>query len=97
MLGDVKKAAFLDQRERLRQALEGLASGEELDKVLDRAAAFLNDVSSAWAVASDEQRNTLARLLLEEIRMKDDWVLAVQPQPSFAPFFTFGLSSTTSI
>ncbi len=86
-LGDVTKAAFLDQRERLRQALEGLTSGGELDKALGRAAAFLNDVSSAWAVASDEQCNTLARLLFEEIRVKDDWVIAVQPQPSFAPFF----------
>jgi hypothetical protein len=54
--------------------------------VLEREARFRNDLPLAWAVATKEQR-ILARLLLGEIPIKDDWVAAVQPRPSFLPFF----------
>ena len=59
----------------------------ELGAALERAAAFLADLPAAWRAADDAQRNALARLLFQEVRVKDDWVAAVVPQPSFAPFF----------
>jgi hypothetical protein len=75
------------QRTRGQQALAALSSGDEREEVMDRAAKFLNDEPSAWAAASNEQRNAFARLLFEDVRIKDDWVRAIQPQPSFMPFF----------
>jgi hypothetical protein len=86
-LGDLTKDEFLERRERLNRTLEGLRPHHEQDGVLERAAAFLGDVPAAWRAATDEQRNALARLLFSEVRIKDDWVVAVGPQPSFAPFF----------
>ncbi len=86
-LGDIPKGAYLQRRERIQRELESLKSEDELGAALARAAAFLADLPAAWAAATQEQRNALARLLFEEVRIKDEWVAAVQPQPTFAPFF----------
>src|SRR5215213_8343051 len=86
-LGDLTKDEFLERRERLQRARDHLRPEEERDGTLERAAEFLGDVPAAWRAATDAQRNALARLLFSEVRIKDDWVVAVGPQPSFAPFF----------
>jgi hypothetical protein len=49
----------------------------------------LSDLPAAWRAADDAQRNALARMLFVQVRIKDDWVAAVEPQPSFAPFFNW--------
>jgi hypothetical protein len=54
---------------------------------LTRAAGFLRDLPAAWATATPEQRNDVARLIFQRIEVKDDQVVAVVPQPDFAPFF----------
>ena len=61
--------------------------GDDLGAALERTATFLADLPDAWAVAAPEQRNALARLLFAQVRIKDEWVVAVEPQPTFAPFF----------
>jgi site-specific DNA recombinase len=86
-LGDLTKAEYLEQRDRLQRQLEGLQTEDEFGAAMAQAAAFLSDLPAAWATATAEQRNALARMLFQEIRINDDWVAAVLPQPSFAPFF----------
>jgi site-specific DNA recombinase len=86
-LGDVTREEFLERRAHLLRELSGLRVGNELDAALEQAAAFLSDIPAAWRAASNQQRNALARLLFEQIRIKDNWVVAVQPQPEFTPFF----------
>src|SRR5918996_5923341 len=54
-----------------------------------RAAAFLIDLPAAWRVAVAAQWNALAKMLFAQIHIKDHWVAAVEPQPSFAPFFNW--------
>jgi hypothetical protein len=53
-----------------------------------QVAAFLSDLPAAWRTADDALRNALARMLFVQVRIKDDWVAAVEPQPRFAPFFS---------
>jgi hypothetical protein len=86
-LDDVTKAECLERREPLQRALDALRTETEREGTLERAAAFLEDLPAAWRAATDAQRNALARLLFSEVRIKDDWVVAVKPQPSFTPFF----------
>jgi len=86
-LGDIPKAEYLERRGRLQRSLEGLKSDTEVGTTLDRAAAYLKDLPAAWHAASDAQRNALARLLYEEVHIRDEWVAAVKPQPTFAAFF----------
>jgi hypothetical protein len=54
-----------------------------------RTAAFLGDLREAWRTADDAQRDALTRMLFVQVRIKVDWVAAVEPQPSFAPFFSW--------
>src|SRR5215207_6020276 len=56
-------------------------------RVLAQAASFLCDQPAAWRAADDAQRIALARMVFVQVRIKDDWVAAVEPQPSFTPFF----------
>ncbi len=77
----------MERRDQLQRQVEGLRTDGQVEAALERAAAFLVDLPGAWRAADDAQRNALARLLFKEVRIKDDWVVAVVPQPSFAPFF----------
>jgi site-specific DNA recombinase len=86
-LGDIAKADYLARRERLQREIANLRTADEQGATLERAAAFLTDLPAAWASADQEQRNMLARLLFEEIHVKDKWVVAVKPQPTFVGFF----------
>jgi hypothetical protein len=63
-----------------------LPSESELDEALERGAEFLGDLPAAWRAATDELRNALARLLLEDVRTKDDYVVTSKPQLSVALF-----------
>ena len=50
-------------------------------------AGFLADVPAAWQTATLEQRNKLARVLFDEIWLKDKEVVFVKPRPELDPFF----------
>jgi DNA invertase Pin-like site-specific DNA recombinase len=85
--GDLTREAYLAERDRLQHRLTGLRGTTELSTALTQAASFLRDLPGAWAAASPEQRNELARLIFASIEIRDDRVVAVVPQPDFAPFF----------
>jgi DNA invertase Pin-like site-specific DNA recombinase len=85
--GDLTREAYLTERDRLQDRLAGLRGTTEWTTALTQAAGFLRDLPGAWAAASAEQRNDLARLIFHGVEVKDDRVVAVVPQPDFAPFF----------
>ena len=88
VLGDVPKAQYLAERERIKRevaVLEAQASGA--DTRLIGLAGLLANVAKGWEAASSEQRNRLTRLLFEEIVIDDKRVAAVKPRPELAGFF----------
>jgi site-specific DNA recombinase len=88
-LGDLSRDEYLQRREQLRWRKDSLRESDEWEGILAQAAAFLSDLPAAWRAANDAQRSALARMLFVQVRIKDDWVAAVEPQPSFAPFFSW--------
>jgi hypothetical protein len=55
---------------------------------LDRLAHFLSSVAEAWQQANQEQKNRLARVLFEEVRLDSGGrVVAVKPRSELEPFF----------
>jgi DNA invertase Pin-like site-specific DNA recombinase len=85
--GDLTREAYLAERGRLLDRLTGLRGTTEWSTALRQAAGFLRDLPAGWGAASPELRNDLARLIFQSIEVKDDRVVAVVPQPDFAPFF----------
>ena len=54
----------------------------------EQLAWFLVNVANTWRGANQEQRNKLARVLFEEIRLGSGGkVVAVEPRPELEPFF----------
>ncbi len=86
-LGDLSREEYIERRDQLSKQREALRNADEWESILDHAAKFLSDLPAAWRAADDAQRNALARMLFVQVRIKDNWVAAVEPQPSFAPFF----------
>src|SRR5205807_8539453 len=85
--GEISKAEYPERRERVQRELGGLRSEDESGAALERAATSLADLPAAWAAASQEQRNALARPPFEELYINEAGVAAVKPQCTFAPFF----------
>ena len=88
LLGDLPKAAYLAERERLRRELAVLDTADEGD--CDRLAGLaelIADVAKGWALATQEQRHRLAGMLFEEVVIDSEQVVAVKPRPELAPFF----------
>ena len=64
------------------------------DGELKHLAGFLANVASAWRTASQEQRNKLANMLFEEIKLGNGGkVVAVKPRMEFEPFFRLSYES----
>jgi len=79
---DVKE--YKETQLQLRQLSPIDSGGDELR----RLAGFLASVADAWRLASQEQRNKLARVLFDEIRLDNGGkVVAVKPRPELEPFF----------
>jgi hypothetical protein len=57
------------------------------EDVARRLTGFLADLPSAWAVATPEERNRLARQLFAEAVIENRTVVAVKPRPELLPFF----------
>ncbi len=85
--GDLDAESYRRGRDQLLAELASRRGAEEQQAVLERTAAFLADLPSAWAAPNHEQRNRLARLLFEAVEIKDERVVAITPRPEFAPFF----------
>ena len=88
LLGDMDPAEYQRRRADLLAARDALplASATSED-VARRLAGFLADLPSAWAVATPDERNRLARQLLAEAIIDNRTVVAVKPRPELLPFF----------
>lgn len=64
-----------------------LPSATDQGAVLAETAGFPADLPAAWAAATPDERNRIARLLFERVELKDDQVAGLTVQPEFAPFF----------
>ncbi len=57
------------------------------ERTLERFANVLKSVKAGWTEASQAQRNRLARVLFEEVKVQDKQVLAIKPVPEVEAFF----------
>ncbi len=85
--GDLTREAFQAERDRLQAELGTLRGTDQRADLVAQAATFLRDLPAAWAAASPEQRNRLARLVFRAVEVRDDRLVAVTAKPDFAPFF----------
>jgi site-specific DNA recombinase len=85
--GDLTREAYLTERDQLEQQLARFQGTTDRVALLRRVSIYLQDVPAAWEAATPEQRNALARTVLQSVEIRDDRVTAVVPQPEFAPFF----------
>src|SRR3954447_5084681 len=85
--GDLTRDAYRAEREQLEAELATLQATSSQAEAFTEAAKLLKDLPKARDTASAEQRNALARLVFESVEIEHDRVLAVVPQPQFAPFF----------
>ncbi len=93
--GDLTREAYVAERDRLQAELSALRTTADGAGLITRAAALLRDLPAAWAAATPDQRNTLARLIFQQVEIEDDRVAAVVPQPDFAPFFALAEDNET--
>src|SRR5438552_4173344 len=54
--------------------------------VLECLERYLLNVGTAWTEADGEQRNKIARAVLNHIVIRDGHTVAVQPRPEFQPY-----------
>jgi len=85
--GDINKDEYHREKEETQDQLVKLTPFQIPTSALEKLAEFLSNVANAWDEATSEQKNKLARHLFQEIWVKDKDVVAVKPQPEFAPFF----------
>ncbi|MFC2002163.1 recombinase family protein [Chloroflexota bacterium] len=85
--GDITRDQYITERDKITERLHADISSKQQNEVLDKLADFLGDVSEAWDVASQEQRNRLCHCIFQEVWIRDKAVIAVRPQPELKPFF----------
>ena len=67
--------------------LDALESAPDQTNHMSKLAEFLANVPAAWAAATQEQRNKLARALFDQVWLEDKTVVAVKPRTELEPFF----------
>ena len=86
--GHISQREYLKKYRETEYQLQQLAPGRNGHEELERLAHFLTNVANAWREANQEQRNKLARVLFEEIRLDNGGkVVAVKPRAELEPFF----------
>ena len=85
--GHITKNQYLAEHDELQKQLRQLAPAEEKVKNLDQLAHFLDHVSDAWKVGTQEQLNRMANVLLEQIWIEDSRVIEVKPRDELKTFF----------
>jgi hypothetical protein len=85
--GDYSKAEYETRRDAILDQLRSLIVPQRPAEHLEKMARFLEDVPAAWAEATPEQRNKLARCLFDQVWLKDKKVVAVKPASDLEPFF----------
>lgn len=87
--GDIDKDAYQAQKRAVTAELANLPTRGTTDDHAagERLAGFLADVSRAWAIASPEERNRIARQLFSSVVVTNRTAVAVVPRPDLVPFF----------
>ena len=86
--GHKTKEEYLADYAAIKRELQQLPSTLPSDgQMLEKLALFLKDITVAWGLSSQEERNALASCLFEAVWIRDRKVVAVTPQPDFKPFF----------
>jgi len=87
------KDGFRDLQ-RQRQSMTPRLAGRTAPN-LEQAAKILQDLPALWQHPgiTAEQRRELARVVFEEIRLRDGCLTAVRPQPQYVPLFAYVLWS----
>lgn len=86
--GDLDSTEYRRRKKVLTEELtvlpEGTAPTKELGEYL---AQYLADISSAWEVATPEEKNRLARQLFSSVLIENRTAVEVTPRPDLLPFF----------
>ncbi len=85
--GDYTRAAYETRKIDIVKQLDALTPTLGKTDHLDKLAQLLSDVPAAWEMATQEQRNKLARTVFDQVWVKDNVVVAVKPRPELEPFF----------
>ena len=85
--GDYTRAEYETRKQDIVRQLEALAPKLAETDHLDRLDQSLADVPAGWDAGTQEQRNKLARALVDEVWVKDNTVVGVKPRPELEPFF----------
>ena len=86
--GHLSEREYLTEFQETEAQIKELSPFRHRESELERLAQFLGDVAGAWREATQEQRNKLARVLFEEVRLDSDGrVVALKPVPELQPFF----------
>jgi site-specific DNA recombinase len=84
--GDIEAEEYRARKDSIAAQRAALAT-EQGPGVGDRLAGYLADIASAWAVATPEERNKIARELFSEVIVENKTAVAVVPRPAIRPFF----------
>ncbi len=86
--GHLSDQEYLKEYQETEIQIWRLKPSENKADELQNLAHFLANVADAWREANQEQRNKLARVLFEEIRLDSrSKVVAVKPRSELEPFF----------
>jgi site-specific DNA recombinase len=79
--GDLSEEEYREQRDQMRNELAALPPTTiSRRETIERLATYLQDVGNAWRDATQEQRNRLAKVLFESIRVENHNIKGVTPQ-----------------
>jgi hypothetical protein len=85
-LGDLHRAEYVARREAINAELSALTPAAIPD--LDQARQVLEDFTIFWTREADPAaKRQFLSLIFENVWLDQDRVVAVQPKPSFLPFF----------
>ena len=85
-LGDLERAEYLARRDAINGELAELVPQPIPD--LDQARRVLDDFAIFWRAETDlTVKRQLLQIIFEQVWLDDCRIVAVQPKPSFAPFF----------
>ncbi|MFC2066424.1 hypothetical protein ACFLUO_05105 [Chloroflexota bacterium] len=94
--GHIAEEEYLKEHQELEYQLRQFLSIDAKDDELKRLVGFLANVADAWRTANQEQRNKLANVLFEEIKLDSGGkVVAAKPRPEFEPFFRLSYEGHT--
>jgi site-specific DNA recombinase len=86
--GHLDESTYLKEFDSVRKRLDELNPIEDRGRELEELARLLSDVSKAWSVSTEPERNRLVKALFEDIVLGSGGVvLAVKPRAQLEPLF----------